>query len=111
MVLYSTILLLFSKGQGFATAKPAKPSWGVCEHHTSSARVIIHGDYRSTTQHTLTYIHSPTEELKTKDKKMEPILKSKGKKKSINYCNYFNSHFRKDTNKGLVSSCMHTCLL
>lgn len=72
---------------------------------------LLHRDYRRATKHTLTHVHTSTEELKTKDKKWNPFWNRRGKKKSINYCNYFNSHSRKDPDKGLVSSCMHTCLL
>lgn len=60
-------------------------------------------------RHTLTHRHFPTEDLKTKEEKWNPFWNGGGK--SINYCNYFNSHCRKDPNKGLVSSCKHTCLL
>lgn len=49
----------------------------------------------STCSHTDVF---PTEDLKTKEEKWNPFWNGRGKK-SINYCNYFNSHCRKDPNK------------
>ena len=82
MVLYSTILLLLSKGRSFPTATLAKPSLGVCESHTSPGRVQITSQrLKRATQHTLTHVHIPTEELKTKDKKRNPFWNRREEKK------------------------------
>lgn len=62
-------------------------------------------------RHILIQRCSPTEALKTKEEKWNTFWNGRGKKKSINDCNYFNSHCSKDANKGLVSSCRHTWLL
>lgn len=109
MVLYSSILLFLLKAWELPDSNTAKPSLGISELHTSS-------DYFIETIGVLlnTHLHTYTLQLRNsrqKTKNGTHFEIEEEKKKSINYCNYFNSHSRKDPDKGLVSSCMHICLL